>query len=248
MRPCPNERNALNDALCAALVQACEQAAHDPGARVVVLCAAGPAFCAGGDVKSMAAPAAAVQNKGAQRFREMKHFMTAAKLLNEMPKPTVALVHGAAAGAGLSLALACDFRIGTPNAKLTTAFAKVGLSGDYGGTYFLQRIVGPAKARELYLLSPVLSGREALELGLVTRVYPEAEFEAEAAAFVRALASGPTTTYGFIKDNLNENLTCSFDDALDGEIHRHLRCKDTADYREAICAFAEKRAPVFRGH
>src|SRR5690606_15403462 len=132
--------------------------------RAVVVQASGRTFCAGGDVKSMASAPPLTAATISARAEQIRGFMEAARLLHEMPKPTVALVRGAAAGAGFCLALACDFRLSTREAKLTTAFAKVGLSGDYGGSYFLPRIVGSARAKELYLLSTVLSGQQAHDI------------------------------------------------------------------------------------
>jgi 2-(1,2-epoxy-1,2-dihydrophenyl)acetyl-CoA isomerase len=172
-----------------------------------------------------------------KRAAEMKRFMAASKLFHEMPKPSIALIRGSAAGAGLCLALACDFRLCLPTVKLTTAFSKVGLSGDYGGSFFMQRVVGAAKARELYLFSTVLTGEEALKIGLVTKVFSEEDFERDSSTFIRHLAEGPTVVYGYIKANLNSSFTSSFDDVLDGEVHRHLLCKETKDHLEAARAF-----------
>jgi 2-(1,2-epoxy-1,2-dihydrophenyl)acetyl-CoA isomerase len=241
----PEARNALNDGLCHALLSACERAAVDHGVRAVVLSAAGKSFCAGGDVKAMASNQQPTSTE--ERAAEMKRFMAASKLLHEMPKPSIALIQGSAAGAGLSLALACDFRLCLPTVKLTTAFSKVGLSGDYGGSFFMQRLVGAAKARELYLLSPLLTGEEALRIGLVTKVFSDESFERESSTFIRHLADGPTVAYGYIKANLNSSYSSSFDDALDREIHGHLFCKRTKDHLEAARAFVEKRPPVFQG-
>src|SRR5690606_6791686 len=137
-----------------------------------------------------------------ERIHHLRDRMNASRYLHEMPKPTIAAIEGSAAGAGLSLALACDFRICAEDAKLTTAFNKVGLSGDFGGTYFLSQMLGSAKARELYLLSPVLSGRQAADLGIVTRAVEAAQVMEEAMAFASQLASGPTLTLGRIKQNL----------------------------------------------
>src|SRR5262249_44866029 len=164
----PDSRNALNPALSLGLAEQLSNAAADPAVRALVLTGAGGTFSVGGDVKAMhegSGPSA----PESERLAVLRARREAARLLHEMPKPTVAAIDGPAAGAGLSLALACDFRICGRNAKLTTAFAKVGLSGDYGGTYFLPRIVGPAKARELYLLSPVLSGEGGKAIRLLTR-------------------------------------------------------------------------------
>lgn len=240
----PDARNVLSDSLCHALFEACEKAAIDPKVRAVVLSARGGTFCAGGDVKAMANSAPKNMH---ERGAEMRRFMATSELLHGMPKPTIALIQGAAAGAGLCLALACDFRLCLPTAKLTTAFAKVGLSGDYGGSYFMQRVVGPAKARELYLLSPVITGEEALKLGLVTKVFNGESFEDESNSFIRNLACGPTVAYGYIKKNLNSSFASTLECAIETEIHHHLRCKQTMDHVEAARAFVEKRAPVFRG-
>src|SRR5438132_14214254 len=134
-----------------------------------------------------------------RRFELLRHRMEVSRLLHDMRKPTVAMISGSAAGAGLSMALACDLRIAGKSAKLTTAFAKVGLSGDYGGTYFLTRLVGSARARELYLTSPILMADEALALGLVTRVVPDEELEAAAPELAISLAQGPSVAVGHMK-------------------------------------------------
>jgi len=242
----PDSRNALNKAMTYELLVALQSAATDPDVRAVLLTGAASTFCSGGDVKDMANTLGRVETPD-ERTRSLRSRMDAARLLHEMPKPTVAVIQGAAAGAGLSLALACDFRLATPEAKLTTAFAKVGLSGDFGGSYFLPRVVGPAKARELYLLSPVLTGEEALRWGLVNRVIASEKLSEEAAAFVQALADGPTVTYGYIKDNLNLSTHADLSTVMDAEAMRHIRCSATEDHAEAVQAFVAKRAPDFKG-
>jgi 2-(1,2-epoxy-1,2-dihydrophenyl)acetyl-CoA isomerase len=171
--------------------------------------------------------------------------MECARLLREMPKPTLAVARGACAGAGLSLALACDLLLASDTVKLTSAFAKVGLSGDFGSTYFLTQLLGP-RARAFALLSPVLKADEALQLGLVTRVVPDAELDDAGAALARQLAEGPTITLGHIKANLNlAEQGATLSQALDHEAIRHIRCSQTEDHLEAARAFVEKRAPVF---
>lgn len=242
----PEVRNALNDEMGQQLTESLQAAADNPEVRVVVLTGAGQAFCSGGDVKSMAAnPGRGATPDG--RVRSLRRRADASRLLHEMNKPTVAVIRGAAAGAGLALALACDFRLALPEAKMTTAFGKVGLAGDYGMSYFLPRLVGGAKARELLMLSPLLTGQDALALNLVTRVFAAAEFEAKAAEFVNALAGGPTITYGYMKDNLNDAMNGSLLASIEGEAQRQVRCMSTADHAEASKAFVEKRAPVFKG-
>ena len=242
----PESRNALNEEMGRKLTAALDAAVENPEVRVVVLTGAGQAFCSGGDVKSMAAnPGRGSTPEG--RVMGLRRRADASRLLHEMPKPTIAVIRGAAAGAGLAMALACDFRLALPDAKMTTAFGKVGLAGDYGMSYFLPRLVGGAKARELLMLSPLLTGKEALALNLVTRVYEAAEFEAKVAEFVQVLASGPTTTYGYMKDNLNDTLNPNLTASIEGEAQRQVRCMATADHAEASKAFVEKRAPVFTG-
>ena len=172
----PERRNALNSDMTKGLVEAAHRAADDPEVRAVLLKGAGGTFCVGGDVKAMA------EAKGAPSFETkvstLRERMEVSRLLHQMQKPVVAQIDGAAAGAGLSIALACDLRVAAASAKITTAFAKVGLSGDFGGTYFLTQLLGSAKARELYLTSPILSAQEALALGMVTKVVPDAEVDA----------------------------------------------------------------------
>src|ERR1700687_4642427 len=173
----PERRNALNPELGLRLVEAAARAAGDPHVRAVLLKGARGTFFVRGGGRGM--PSGPAQNETPDpRFELLRHRVEVSRLLHDMRKPTLAMISGSAAGAGLSLALACELRIAGKRAKLTTAFAKVGLSGDYGGPYFLTRLVGSAKARELYLTSPILMADEALALGLVTRVVPDAGVEA----------------------------------------------------------------------
>src|SRR6202161_1471833 len=197
----PDRRNALNADMTLGLVEAARRAAEDHEVRAVLLKGAGGTFCVGGDVKSMAEGRAAVPFEA--RLANLRRGMEVSRILHEMPKPVVAQVDGAAAGAGLSIALACDLRLASASVKITTAFAKGGLSGDYGGTYFLTHLLGSAKARELYLTSPVLTAKEALALGIVTRVVPDAEVDAVAHELAMSLAHGPSVTLGYIKRNIH---------------------------------------------
>src|SRR6201992_2570096 len=193
----PDRRNALNPEMTQGLLEAARRAGEDHDVRAVLLKGAGGTFCVGGDVKSMAAGRAPLPFEA--KMSNLRRGMEVSRLLHIMQKPVVAQVDGAAAGAGLSIALACDLRVASESCKITTAFAKVGLSGDYGGTYFLTHLLGSAKARELYLTSPVLTGKEAFDLGVVTRVVPDAEVEAAARELAMSLAQGPSITYGYIK-------------------------------------------------
>jgi 2-(1,2-epoxy-1,2-dihydrophenyl)acetyl-CoA isomerase len=243
----PERRNALNPDMTLGLVAAAKRAAEDPEVRAVLLKGAGGTFCVGGDVKSMADGSRAPMSFET-RIVNLRRAMEVSRILHEMAKPVVAQLDGAAAGAGLSIALACDFRMASASVKITTAFAKVGLSGDYGGTYFLTQMLGSAKARELYLLSPVLTAQEALGLGMVTRVVPDTEVEQASRELAMSLAQGPTITYGYIKRNINNAERLSLEACFDGEALHHSRSNETADHKEAAKAFVEKRKPSFGNH
>lgn len=234
-------RNALQPAIKAGLQTHIPALMADPAVRALVLTGTGKAFCAGGDIRDM-------QERGGPAIRaRLQRSHSWAERLLAGEKPVIAAVNGAAAGAGLSLALACDLRIAVRSAKITTAFAKVALSGDFGGTYFLTRLVGSAKARELYFTSPVLTADDALRLGLVNEVVDDAEFAEAARAYALKLAHGPRVTLGYIKHNINMAETASLEACFDNEAINHVRSGGTADHREAAAAFVEKRQPVFRG-
>ena len=243
----PERLNALTRAMLSGLREHLAALAEDVSVGCVVLTGAGRAFCSGGDVRVQAAAAGNSEQSPEQRTDALRASMEASRLLHDMPKPTIAMVNGVAAGAGMSLALACDLRIAGESARMTTAFAKVGLSGDYGGTYFLTQLVGPSKARELYLTAEVLDSARLLDLGLVTRVVPDAALTAETMALAGRLANGPRIAYRYIKRNLNVAEAGDLSKSLDSEAFGMLRCRETADHAEAARAFVEKRAPVFRG-
>jgi 2-(1,2-epoxy-1,2-dihydrophenyl)acetyl-CoA isomerase len=240
----PDRRNALNPEMTAGLVAAARRATDDTEVRAVLLKGAGGTFCVGGDVKSMAAGRAPLSFEA--KMVNLRRAMEVSRILHEMSKPVVAQLDGAAAGAGLSIALACDLRVASASVKITTAFAKVGLSGDYGGTYFLTQMLGSAKARELYLMSPVLTAQEALALGIVTRVVGDAEVDAAAHELAMSLAQGPSITLGYIKRNINNAERLSLESCFDAEALHHSRAGETADHKEAAKAFVEKRKPVFQ--
>src|SRR5690348_15411219 len=241
-----DRRNALNPDMTRGLVEAARRAAEDTEVRAVLLKGAGGTFCVGGDVKSMAA------GRTPMTFEEkqvnLRRAMEVSRILHEMSKPVVAQLDGAAAGAGLSIALACDLRVASESCKITTAFAKVGLSGDYGGTYFLTQMLGSAKARELYLMSPILTAAEALALGIVSRVVPDSEIDSAARELAMSLAQGPSITLGYIKRNINNAERLPLETCFDAEAFHHSRAGETADHKEAAKAFMEKRKPVFGGH
>ena len=246
----PEARNAMSGAMNTALAATLADFELNPAVKVIVLTGAGKGFCAGGDVKGMAASGDGTVGDntidGAIHRQRVMQRATSGKLF-KMPKPTIAALPGAAAGAGLSLALACDMRVMASSAILTTAFARVGFSGDYGGTYFMTQLVGSAKARELYYLSDRVSADEALQLGLANWVVePEALMD-KTMEIARRLASGPTVAYRYMKENLNRAMAGEVDDCLDLEATHHVHCGQTEDHREAAKAFVDKREPVFNG-
>ncbi|AOB33623.1 enoyl-CoA hydratase [Bordetella sp. H567] len=241
----PERRNALSLALYEALLGALQAAGGDAAIGAVVLTGAGPSFCAGGDVSRMAGAADAPAPPFEEKMRALRRRTGICELLHTMPKPTIAMMRGAAVGAGLSLALACDLRYADTTARLRTGFVNVGLSGDFGGHYFLPRLVGMAKARELYLTSPMLDADAALAMGLLNAVYEAAVLEAQVMAIARRLADGPRTAIAHIKGNLNDAPHLTLGEMLDRECWRHVRCTETADHREAAKAFVEKRPPRF---
>jgi 2-(1,2-epoxy-1,2-dihydrophenyl)acetyl-CoA isomerase len=241
----PERLNALTRPMLMALLDALRRAALDPAVRAVVLTGAGRAFCAGGDVKAMADAEGADAQTLEARAQGLREAMECSRLLHDSPKPTLALLRGAVAGAGLSLALACDIRVASETLKLTSAFVKVGLSGDFGGSWFLSRLLG-ARAREFALLSPLLDAQAALAMGLVGRVVPDAELDVQGLALAHELAAGPTITIGHIKANFDlAERGASLAEALDNEALRHIRCGMTEDHKEAARAFVDKRSPKF---
>ncbi len=247
----PERRNALSDEMFRGMALALREAETASDVRCVVLTGAGGAFCSGGDVKGMAAgasrggPSATLDERiHRQRLSQRE---TAGRIYR-MPKPVIASLPGAAAGAGLSLALACDLRIAAESAVLTTAFAKVGFSGDYGGTYFLTHLVGAAKARELYYLSDRIDAKEAERLGLVNQVVPDPALESATRMLAMRIASGATVAFRYMKENLNRAQEgASAEECLDLEATHHVHTGLTEDHREAAKAFVEKRAPIFKG-
>jgi len=245
----PERRNALSGAMLDAMGRVLADLEIDSGVGCVVLTGAGGAFCAGGDVKGMAEASA---DGGRLSFDERIHRQrlqqraTSGKLWS-MPKPTIAWMPGPAAGAGLSLALACDLRYMAQSAVVTTAFAKVGFAGDYGGIWFLSRLIGSAKARELYFLSDRVDSAEAERLGIVNGVFPDDELEGEVMTRARRIAEGPRIAYRYMKENFNRSMNGDVFECMDMEAAHHHRTGQTEDHREAALAFTEKRPPVFHG-
>jgi len=245
----PQVRNAFSREMMDAMSEALPRLANDPAVRLVVLTGSGAAFSAGGDVKGFAKSAggASVSVSFDHKVSDLRARVEVSRWLHEMPKPTLAVIPGPAAGAGFSLAVACDLRIAADDAKLTTAFSKVGLSGDFGGSWFLNHLVGAAKAREMYFSAQVVSGAEALRIGLVNRAVPAATLAEAARAWAAELAALPTIAVGYMKRNLNVGLRGSLSDVLDAEAIHMIRTFETADHKGAALAFVEKRPPSFNG-
>ena len=249
----PEARNAMSGEMMQLLEDAIPRAADDPEVRCLVLTGTGGAFCSGGDVKGFASGGASSSDQETKevsyetRVQSLRQQMEVSRQLHVMPKPTIAVIPGPAAGAGLSLALACDLRFCLDSAKLTTAFSKIGASGDYGGSYFLPKLVGAAKARELYFTADIISGKEAFDLGIVSKIAPASSFEQEADEYVNKMANLPTVALGYIKKNLNAAETASIGEVFDLEAAHMMRTFMTDDHKQAVNAFIKKEPPVFRG-
>lgn len=258
----PERLNALNPPLMRALTEAVGAAAVNHHARVVVITGAGKAFCAGGDIggkpekkEQSAEEKAAATERAAKRAPDnvttridwLRGNMEASRMLYEMGKPTIAMIRGATVSVGMALAAACDFRVVSERASFTTAFARAGLTGDYGASYFLTRLLGGARARELMLLSDTVDAEQAHAMGMVSRLVPDDELEAATMALARRLAVGPSATYRLMKKNLAAAAEGTLADVLDLEATHMVLAAQTDEHREAVRAFVEKRPPVFHG-
>jgi 2-(1,2-epoxy-1,2-dihydrophenyl)acetyl-CoA isomerase len=248
----PERRNAFSQGMLRGLAAALRDCETADDVGCIVLTGAGGAFCAGGDVKSMNQGGGGGAPEGgggldAAIHRQRQSQRETAGRIYQMPKPVIASLPGAAAGAGLSLALACDLRIASDRALLLTAFANVGFSGDWGGTFFMSQLVGSSKARELYYLSERVDAKEAERLGLVNRVVPDAALEAETRAWAERIAKGPTVAFRYMKENLNRAIGGDVLECLDLEVTHHVHTSLTEDHRNAVRAFVEKRKPEFVG-
>jgi 2-(1,2-epoxy-1,2-dihydrophenyl)acetyl-CoA isomerase len=240
----PDKLNALSGEMMEELVPIMERLAEDKEVRCVVVAGAGRGFCAGGDVAGMASGESMPNENPVARLRRLEE---TSRLLHEMPKPTIAMVNGPAAGAGLSIALACDIRIAGESARFGTAFVRIGFSGDFGGTWMLQRLVGPAKARELYFTGDLIDAREAERIGLVNRVVPDDQLASETRALAERMAKGPPIALALMKQNMNLGLVSDYSTLLDSEAENMVMTGTTQDNREAVKAFLEKRPATFHG-
>jgi 2-(1,2-epoxy-1,2-dihydrophenyl)acetyl-CoA isomerase len=243
----PDQLNAMTPELLEQLLRATEQVADDPAVRVVILTGAGRAFCVGGDLAAGAGGGIITDATTAHDITRLRTFMRVAQLVHEMPKVVIAAINGACAGAGLALACACDLRYAARTAAFNTAFLSAGVSGDFGGTWTLPRIVGPGRARELYLLSEKFSAADAERFGLISAAVDRDELAGVVARVATRLTGMAPVALRAVKANLNDSAGNSFRDQLEAEADRHIRCGRTADSQEAANAFLEKRTPVFTG-
>ena len=244
----PEARNALSDNLSPALRRMIKSCGDNPDVGAVLITGAGTAFCAGGDVKGMGAhrdpnKLAMSDEEKVADLRERQSLLTGA--LHGLRKPTIAALPGPAAGAGLAIALACDIRIAAQSAFVATGYVRIGLSGDYGIAWLLTQLVGTARARELMFTGEKVDAIRCEQIGLVNRVVPDERLQEEAFALARSLAEGPSLALRAIKDNLDDALTVDFDRARDREAERLIPLTTSADHKEAVQAFIEKRKAVF---
>ncbi|PDT68541.1 enoyl-CoA hydratase [Bradyrhizobium sp. C9] len=247
----PDARNSLSDTLTPALRTMIRTCGENPEVGVLLVTGAGKAFCAGGNVKGMGANRdpkkleMSYEDKVAD-LQERQRLLTGA--LASVRKPTIAALPGPAVGAGLAIAMACDIRIAAQSAFISTGYLRVALSGDYGMAWLLTRLVGTSRARELMFTSEKVDATRCERIGLVNRVVPDETLQDEAFALARSMAEGPTLALRYMKDNLDEALQFDFATARDHEAERLIRLTTTADHKEAVQAFIEKRKPVFRGN
>ncbi|MFP6780444.1 MAG: enoyl-CoA hydratase [Gammaproteobacteria bacterium] len=246
----PEKRNALSNELTPALRETLLHMEADQDVRCIVLTGAGNAFCAGGDVSQMGGGVLAKPDErsyeGKIRDLQLKQ-RTLTLRLYELKTPTIAALPGPAAGAGLSIALACDIRIAKSTAFVTTGYANIGLSGDYGASWFLNQLVGPSMAKELCFTSRRIPVTEAHALGIINHVVNEGEYESEVAKLAAEIAGGPPVAIGYMKEHINRAFDTDLGTYLDIEAEHLLRCAQTEDHNEAVSAFMQKRSPVFQG-
>jgi len=242
----PDKLNAFIGHMRRDLAEALEHAGSDRGTRVVIITGAGRAFCAGGDVAFMAE---LMRRRDAEEFSRMLGAGRRVILaIRQMTKPVLAAINGPAAGAGFNLALACDLRIAANNATFSQSFAKVGLHPDWGGTYFLPRLVTPNKACEMFFLGESIDAAEAARLGIVNQVVAPEELESATMQLAQRLRAAPPIALAAAKHAVYQSQAEDLDEMLRYETEAQLRCFDSDDGHEGVHAFLEKREPKFTGH
>jgi len=240
----PDRLNALSQDMLGGLRESLGRLAEDDAVGAIVITGAGRGFCAGGDVKDMARRTHQTYEERVTRLSRMHELP---RMMRRHPKIIIGMVNGVAVGAGLGLAAACDLRVAARSARFGTAFAGIAYSGDFGGSWLLTQLVGPARAREMYLLGDVIDAGRAATIGLVNRVEEDALLTEATMALARRFAAGPRLAYRYIKRNLNAAETETLDAVCDLEAVHQARTGLSEDHREAVTAFAEKRRPVFKG-
>ncbi len=243
----PDAYNAIDGPMMQALLEALVECDEDASVRAVLLTGAGKAFCAGGDLKAMQAEDAAGRSVGAFLKRLTVPVHGAVATMARMEKPVIGAVNGVAGGAGFSFAMACDLVLAAESAVFTMAYTKAGLAPDGGSSFFLPRVVGPKRAYDLMVNNAVLSAEEAKELGLVNAVFRDVSFMAEARAYAARLAAGPTRAFGAAKRLVALSPDSSLETQMEHERRAIAACAGTADFREGVAAFVEKRPPKFGG-
>lgn len=241
----PEAMNALNGDLVQELTELFDQVSQDETIRAVILTGAGRAFCSGGDVKQMASLLGSAVATDIATSIEVFHKLVLK--MREMPKPIIAAVNGTAAGAGFNLALACDVRIAAESARFSQAFIRIGLVPDFGGTFFLPRIVGWAKAMELMMTAELIDAEQAKQLGILNLVVKDAELADSAGFFASQAAELPTAVVGRLKRLLDSSYSASLQEQLDLEARLQVESATGTDFAEGVKAFVEKRAPKFTG-
>jgi 2-(1,2-epoxy-1,2-dihydrophenyl)acetyl-CoA isomerase len=238
----PDVYNAFNDGLSFELQAALKQATKDDAVRVVVLTGEGKAFSSGQDLK-----ASSTQEKRSFIDSLHKRYNPIIRAMRNMPKPIIARLNGVAAGAGCSLALACDIIVAAEEAMMVEVFVNIGLVLDSGSSYFLPRIIGSAKAFEMSTMGTKIKGKEAFEMGLVNKVVPLENLDEAVKGYTDFYASAPTKAIGMMKKMLNKSGNSSLDDMLDYEAYCQEIAGNTEDYKEGVNAFLEKRKAAFKG-
>jgi 2-(1,2-epoxy-1,2-dihydrophenyl)acetyl-CoA isomerase len=241
----PASLNALNDDLRAGLAAKLEMVSRDASVRVVILTGAGRGFCSGGDLKMLEKLRKNHQSVAFRDFLEAGHRVV--RSIRTLPKPVVAAVNGPAMGDGMNLALACDLRLASDRALFSQAFVNVGLHPDWGGTFFLPRLIGTSRALEMFFLGNTVGAEEAKRLGFVNFVVPHEQLAAETSQLAARLAAGPALPLGLLKQALYERLETQLDSMMEHEIEAQMKCFESEDFEEGLRAFLEKRKPRFKG-
>ena len=244
----PDQYNAFDDTMIGELLHALDTCSRDPDVRAVILTGEGKAFCSGADIGTIEAFLQADDKPPSALFQYfVRHLHAIVVEIRRMPKPVVAAVNGVAAGGGFSLALACDLIIASETARFTLAYSRLGVTPDGGATFFLPRLLGPAKTAELIYLDPVLTVQQALKWGFVNKVVAEDDLREQALAVAQKLAEGPSRAHAGAKDLMNRTWHHTLEAQLEEERQHIMAASMTEDFNEGVAAFQAKRPPLFKG-